>query len=149
MFEWVFSEFLERRSPYAFKSKLGVSEKTVYSWCYPNHTPHGRKDPITRAVEVLDVIFELEPSIGFDALADIANRYGYRLEKLSEEEEVALSVIHREFSEFMQEEIKAREDGRITPEEAERILKELRDVKRIITREEARLRAIANSRIRR
>ncbi len=143
MFEWAFSEFLERRSPYAFRSRLGVSEKTVYSWCYPNHTPHGRKDPITRAVEVLDVFFEFEPSIGFDVLAEIANRYGYRLEKLSEEEEVSLSTIHKEVTEFMHEEITAREDGKITPEEAERILKELRDVKRVIAREEARLRAIA------
>ena len=142
MFEWAFSEFLKTRSPNAF-SRLGVSEKTIYSWCYPNHTPHGRKDPITRAVEVLDVIFELEPSIGFDVLSKIANRYGYRLEKLSEEEEVALATIYKEVSEFMQEEITAREDGKITPEEAERILRELRDVKRIITREEARLRAIA------
>ena len=148
MFEWAFSEFLERRNPYPFKAKLGVSEKTVYSWVYPNHTPHGRKDPITRAVEVLDVFFEFEPQIGFDVLAEIANRYGYRLEKLSEEEEVSLSVIHKEVTEFMQEEITAREDGRITPEEAERILKELRDVKRVIAREEARLRQIA-SRVRR
>ena len=146
MFEWAFSEFLERRSPYAFKSRLGVSEKTVYSWVYPNHTPHGRKDPITRAVEVLDVIFELEPSIGFDVLAEIVNRYGYRLEKLSEEEResIGLSEIHKEITEYMQEEITAREDGRITPEEAERILKELRDVKRVIAREEARLRQIAS-----
>jgi len=141
MFEWAFSEFLERRSPYAFK-KVGVSEKTVYSWCYPNHTPHGRKDPITRAVEVLDVFFELEPSIGFDILAEIANRYGFKLEKLPEDEAVALSELHKELTEFLQAEVEAREDGKITPEEAERILKELKEAERVIAREKARLREL-------
>ncbi len=141
MFEWVFSEFLERRSPYAFR-RVGVSEKTVYSWCYPNHTPHGRKDPITRAVEVLDVIFELEPSIGFHALAEIANRYGYRLEKLSEGEEVKFPELMKELHDVLQVEAQAREDGKITPEEAEAILKEIKEAELVIAREKARLKEL-------
>lgn len=142
MFEWAFSEFLERRSPYAFRSRLGVSEKTVYSWCYPNHTPHGRKDPITRAVEVLDVIVELEPEIGFHALAEIANRYGYRLEKLSESEEVKFPELMKELHDVLQTEAQAREDGKITPEEAEEILREIKEAELVIAREKARLREL-------
>ena len=142
MFEWAFSEFLERRNPYPFKAKLGVSEKTVYSWVYPNHRPHGRKDPITRAVEVLDVFFEFEPHIGFDVLAEIANRYGYRLEKLPEEDEVRFSELVKELNDVVQSEAKALEDGKITPEEAERILSEIKEAERVIARRKAYLKKL-------
>ena len=143
MFEWAFSEFLERRSPYAFKSRLGVSEKTVYSWVYPNHTPHGRKDPITRAVEVLDVIFEFEPSIGYDVLAEIANRYGYKLEKLTaEDQEIGLAELMKEAHDVLEAEAEAREDGRITPEEAERIYKEIKELEFVLAKRKARLKEL-------
>jgi len=145
MFEWIFSEFLERRSPYAFR-KIGVSEKTVYAWCYPPHLPHARKNPLDRAMEVLDVIFQFEPAIGFEALAELVNRYGYRLEKLPQDEATTLSEIHKEITEFLQAEVEAREDGKITPEEAEKILKELKEAEIVIAKEKAKLREILRRR---
>ena len=141
MFEWVFSDFLKTRSPNAF-NRLGVSEKTVYAWCYPSHLPHARKNPIDRAVEILDVIFDLEPGIGFNALMEIANRYGYRLEKLPEDDEVKFSELVKELHDVVQREAEAREDGKITPEEAEDILKELKEAELVIAREKARLREL-------
>ncbi len=141
MFEWAFSEFLETRSPNAFR-KLSMSEKTVYAWCYPSHLPHARKNPLDRAVEVLDVIFDLEPTIGFTALMEIANRYGYRLEKLPDNDKVKFSELVKELNDVVQSEAEALEDGKITPEEVERILKELREAERVIARRKAHLKKL-------
>ncbi len=96
------------------------------------------KNPIDRLVEILDVTFELEPSIGLYALAEITNRYGYEPEKLSEGEEVRFPELMKKLHDVLQEEAQAREDGQMTPEEAEQVLKELRDVKLVIARQETK-----------
>ena len=146
MFEEVFSNFLKKRPVYVFRDRLGISEKTVYSWCYPNHTPHGRKDPITRAVEVLDVIFRLEPAIGFSALGKIANRYGYRLDAIDLKGDVSLSRLMKETHDVLQKEAEAMEDGEVTPEEAKKIYKEIEQLQHVLELRKARLREIIERR---
>ena len=137
MFEEVFSNFLKKRSVYVFRDRLGISEKTVYSWCYPNHTPHGRKDPITRAVEVLDVIFHFEPEVGFHALAEIATRYGFRLELIEQGEVPDLPKLHKELTDVTQAELEAQADGRLTPEEIDRCIQEIREAELTLARRKA------------
>ncbi len=141
MFEWVFSKFLEKRSPYVFR-KLGISEKTVYSWCYPQHLPHARINPIDKAKEVLSIIAELEPNLLFLALQELVSLYGFRLEPVKNGKPPTLAQLHKELSDVVQRELEASQDGRITPEEAKEILRELEEAEIVIAREKARLKEL-------
>ena len=57
-FNWVFREFISRKSPYALASRLGKSEKLIYAWAQDETSPFHRKDPLSLK-EVEEAIYSL------------------------------------------------------------------------------------------
>ncbi len=90
-YSWVFRKFLSQKSAYAITNSLRISEKAVYAWSMEEDSPFHRRDPISRAAEVLDVINRFSPDLLFEVLTDIANRYKFKLEPLPKEEDCPIS----------------------------------------------------------
>jgi transcriptional regulator with XRE-family HTH domain len=98
-FNWVFREFISRKSPYALASRLGKSEKLIYAWAQDETSPFHRKDPLSYALNTLRVINDHIPELAFKALAEIARELGYRLEPYpSTEKEVPFKEILKELN---------------------------------------------------
>jgi len=121
-YSWVFRKFLSQKSAYALANSLRISEKAVYAWSMEEDSPFHRRDPISRAVEILDVINRFYPDLLFEVLTDIANRYKFKLEALPDVPEELL---------------KALEDGELTDEEITRILKEIDEAEAILNKKKA------------
>ncbi len=98
-FNWVFREFISRKSPYALASRLGKSEKLIYAWAQDESSPFHRKDPLSYALNTLRVINDHCPDLAYRALAEIARQLGYRLEPYpSAEKEVPFKEILKELN---------------------------------------------------
>jgi hypothetical protein len=97
-FNWVFREFISRKSPYALASRLGKSEKLIYAWAQDESSPFHRKDPLSYALNTLRVINDHYPELAFKALSEIAGELGYRLEPYPTEKEVPFKEILRELN---------------------------------------------------
>jgi type III secretion system FlhB-like substrate exporter len=100
-FNWVFREFISRKSPYALASRLGKSEKLIYAWAQEESSPFYRKDPLSYALNVLRVINDHIPELAYRALSEIARELGYRLEPYpsSGEREVLFHQVLKELNE--------------------------------------------------
>jgi len=97
-FNWVFRDFISKKSPYALASRLGKSEKLIYAWSMEETSPFYRRDPLTYALEVLKIINFHAPELAFRALQEIANELGYRLEPHPKEGEVPFHKILKELN---------------------------------------------------
>lgn len=138
-FNWLFREFLKRRNAYIFR-RLGLKEKTIYSWQFEEDVPHYRRDPITRALEVLDVIFNSEPDLGVKALKEFCQYFGFDIEPMNfKGREVKLSETNKELHDVVQAYIEAMEDGKFTAEELNRLIKEIREAETVLGQLKAHL----------
>ena len=124
-FYWVFRAFLRDNDPYPIQAKLGVSEKAVRSWSYPEDSTFHRTNPIDRCVKVLDVLDERTPDLLFETLQTIAKRYGYSICSKDQKEHYSLSQLNKELNDVVQSYLEAQEDLIITGEEKEKIKKEI------------------------
>ena len=98
-FNWVFREFLRKKSPYPLASRLGRSEKLIYAWSMDEDNPFHRRDPLSYAMDTLLIIHEHMPELAFKALQEIAHRLGYRLEPYpSSEQEVPFKQLLKELN---------------------------------------------------
>jgi hypothetical protein len=97
-FNWVFREFISRKSPYALASRLGKSEKLIYAWAQDEGSPFHRKDPLSYALNTLRVINDHIPELAFKALQEIAHELGYRLEPYPSEKEVSFKQLLKELN---------------------------------------------------
>jgi hypothetical protein len=136
-YSWVFRKFLSQKSAYALANSLRISEKAVYAWSMEEDSPFHRRDPISRAVEILDVINRFYPDLLFEVLTDIANRYKFKLEALPKDEDCPVSKLLKELVDVPEELLKALEDGELTDEEITRILKEIDEAEAILNKKKA------------
>ncbi len=97
-FNWVFREFISRKSPYPLASRLGKSEKLIYAWAQDESSPFHRRDPLSYALDTLRIINDHLPELAFKALQEIAHELGYRLEPYPAEREVPFKEILRELN---------------------------------------------------
>jgi hypothetical protein len=97
-FNWVFREFLRKKSPYPLASRLGRSEKLIYAWSMDEDNPFHRRDPLSYAMDTLLVIHEHMPELAFKALQEMAYRLGYKLEPYPAEREVPFKEILKELN---------------------------------------------------
>jgi hypothetical protein len=97
-FNWVFREFLRKKSPYPLASRLQRSEKLIYAWSMDEDNPFHRRDPLSYAMDTLLIIHEHMPELAFKALQEIAHRLGYRLEPYPAEREVPFKEILKELN---------------------------------------------------
>ena len=97
-FNWVFREFISRKSPYALASRLGKSEKLIYAWAQDESSPFHRRDPLSYALNTLRVINDHIPELAFKALQEIAHELGYRLEPYPAEREVPFKELLKELN---------------------------------------------------
>jgi hypothetical protein len=99
-FNWVFREFISRKSPYALASRLGKSEKLIYAWAQDESSPFYRRDPLSYALNTLKVINDHCPDLAYKALSEIARELGYRLEPYpaQHEKEVSFKEILKELN---------------------------------------------------
>jgi hypothetical protein len=97
-FNWVFREFISRKSPYALASRLQKSEKLIYAWSQEETSPFYRRDPLSYALSVLKVINDHCPDLAYRALSEIARELGYRLEPYPAEREVQFHQVLRELN---------------------------------------------------
>jgi len=141
-FNWLFREFLKRRNAYIFR-RLGLKEKTIYSWQFEEDVPHYRRDPVTRALEVLDVIFNSEPDLAVMALKEFCQYFGFDIEPINYKgKDVKLSELDKELHDVVHKEILATEDGDYTPEEIRTLLKEIREAEAVLAQKKARLKSL-------
>jgi len=124
-FYWAFRSFLRENDPYPLQSKLGVSEKAVRSWSQPEDSPFHRTNPIDRCVKVLDVFDERSPQLLFEVLQAIAKRYGYEICSKEQKEYYSLAQLNKELNDVVQSYLEAQEDFEITPDEKQKIKKEI------------------------
>ena len=139
-FSWLFKKFIAKVNPLIFQAKAGYSNKTIYSWALNPDDPYYRKDVITRAMEVLDVIEEEIPELLYQALAEINRRYGYvpvKEENFKSEEDIKLSKLMKELHDVPQAEVEILEDGKITKEEILRYLNEIDEALAILNQKRA------------
>ena len=97
-FNWVFREFLRKKSPYPLASRLQRSEKLIYAWSMDEDNPFHRRDPLSYATDTLLIIHEHMPELAFKALQEISHRLGYRLEPYPAEREVPFKEILKELN---------------------------------------------------
>jgi len=97
-FNWVFREFLRKKSPYPLASRLQRSEKLIYAWSMDEDNPFHRRDPLSYATDTLLIIHEHMPELAFKALQEIAHRLGYRLEPYPAEKEVPFKELLKELN---------------------------------------------------
>ncbi len=97
-FNWVFREFISRKSPYPLASRLGKSEKLIYAWAQDESSPFHRKDPLSYALNTIRVINDHCPDLAYRALSEIASELGYRLEPYPAEREVPFKEILEELN---------------------------------------------------
>jgi vacuolar-type H+-ATPase subunit I/STV1 len=97
-FNWVFREFLRKKSPYPLASRLQRSEKLIYAWSMDEDNPFHRRDPLSYAMDTLRVINDHIPELAFKALSEIASELGYRLEPYPSEREVPFKEILKELN---------------------------------------------------
>jgi len=97
-FNWVFREFLRKKSPYPLASRLGRSEKLIYAWSMDEDNPFHRRDPLSYAMDTLLVIHEHVPELAYKALQEIAHRLGYRLEPYPSEKEIPFKQLLKELN---------------------------------------------------
>jgi len=97
-FNWVFREFLRKKSPYPLASRLQRSEKLIYAWSMDEDNPFHRRDPLSYAADTLLIIHEHMPELAYRALQQIAHRLGYRLEPYPAEREVPFKEILKELN---------------------------------------------------
>ena len=141
-FNWLFRAFLKRRNAYIFR-KLGLKEKTIYSWQFEEDLPHYRKDPITRALEVLDIIINTEPDLAIIALKEFCQYFGFDIEPLEfKGRDVKLSELDKELHDVVHEDIKASEDGKYTSDEIKKLIKEIREAEIVLAQKKARLKSL-------
>jgi hypothetical protein len=99
-FNWLFREFISRKSPYALASRLQKSEKLIYAWSQEETSPFYRRDPLSYALNTLKVINDHCPDLAYRALSEIARELGYRLEPYpsQHEKEVPFKEILKELN---------------------------------------------------
>jgi hypothetical protein len=97
-FNWVFREFLRKKSPYPLASRLQRSEKLIYAWSMDEDNPFHRRDPLSYAMDTLLIIHEHMPELAFKALQEIAHRLGYRLEPYPSEKEIPFKQLLKELN---------------------------------------------------
>jgi len=133
-FNWVFREFISRKSPYALASRLGRSEKLIYAWAQEESSPFYRRDPLSYALSVLRVINDHCPDLAFKALSEIARELGYRLEPhpSQHEKEVPFKEILKELNDAQE----ALVDDQNSIEED---LKEIDEALHVLLRKKAEL----------
>lgn len=136
-FVWAFKKFLKQKSPYPLAHALNISEKTVYSWAVEEDSPFHRRTPLDKACDVLDVFKRHTPELLYEVLSSIAERYGYRIEKLPAEEDCSLSKLLKELNDVPLEIAKAYEDGQLTEEEAKKLLQEITEAQEILSKKKA------------
>nr|BAL53631.1 hypothetical conserved protein [uncultured Aquificae bacterium] len=138
-FVWAFKKFIRQSSPFALSNALNISEKAVYSWATEEDSPFHRKSPLDRTVEVLDVFNRHTPELLYEVLTQIAERYGYRLEKLPKEEDVRLSTLLKELNDVPEELTRAYEDGQLTQEELQKAIQEIAQAQEVLAKKKAYL----------
>ncbi|SNZ08270.1 hypothetical protein SAMN06265182_1244 [Persephonella hydrogeniphila] len=142
-FNWAFKKFIQRKNPVVFQLKTGNSPKTVYSWAKEEGDFYYRKDPITKAVELLDVFKDETPELFQQVITEILRRYGYvpvKEEALKDEEDIHLSKLMKELHDVPQTEVEILEDGRITKEELIRYLNEIDEALTVLNQKRAIIR---------
>ncbi|MDM7320610.1 MAG: hypothetical protein P3W91_002640 [Fervidobacterium sp.] len=117
-FVWAFKKFIRQSSPFVLSNALNISEKTV---------------------EVLDVFKRHTPELLYEVLTQIAERYGYRLEKLPKEEDVRLSTLLKELNDVPEELTRAYEDGQLTQEELQKAIQETAQAQEVLAKKKAYL----------
>ena len=136
-YSWVFRKFLKLKSPYALSNPLRVSDKLVYAWASEEDSPFHRRDPITKAVEVLDVLKRHTPDLLFETLTEIVIGYGFRLEPLPKQEDCPVSKLLKELVDVPEGLLKALEDGELTDQEIDEILKEIDEAENVLNKKKA------------
>ena len=141
-FNWAFKKLIRRVNPIIFQVKVGVSAKTVYSWANDEDNPYHRKDPISKAVEILDVFNDEAPDLLHQVLTEINRRYGYIpiKEHPTSEEDIKLSKLMKELHDVPQTEVEILEDGRITREELLWYLNEIDEALSVLNQKRAVIR---------
>lgn len=141
-FNWVFKKFIQRINPVIFQLKCGISPKSVYSWSKEEGDYYYRKDPITKAVEILDVIKDETPELFHQVITEVLRRYGYIPVKESlPKEDIKLSSLMKELHDVPQTEVEILEDGRITKEELLRYLNEIDEALTVLNQKRAIIRS--------
>lgn len=138
-FVWAFKRFIREKSPFALSHALNISDKAVYSWATDEDSPFHRKTPLDKAVEVLDVFKRHTPELLYEVLCQLAERYGYRLEKLPTKEDIKLSRLLKEVNDVPQELIKVYEDGELTEEEITNAIREIQEAQEVLAKKKAYL----------
>ncbi len=139
MFETIFRKFIKSKGAYTLANSLSISEKAIYSWSVEEDSPFFRRNPLDRAVQVLDVLKRYTPELLHEALTEITERYGYRLEKLPAEEDVKLSRLLKEVNDVPEELLRAYEDGELTEEEITKAIKEIEEAQEVLAKKKAYL----------
>ena len=141
-FNWAFKKFIRRVNPVIFQVKVGVSPKTVYSWANDTDNPYHRKDPISKAVDILDVFNDEAPELLHQVLTEINRRYGYVpiKEQAVNPEDVKLSKLMKELHDVPQTEVEILEDGEITKDELLLYLNEIDEALSVLNQKRAIIR---------
>jgi hypothetical protein len=125
-FYWVFRAWLDRYPPNEFM-RLGVAEKTIYSWSTSPTSKWHRANPLDKAFEITEILFEYAPDILEAYLVDICGRYGYKIEKNQVTEKISISQLHKELTDSIQVILESYEDGKLEKEEIFKILSEIQE----------------------
>ncbi len=143
-FNWVYKKFIKRKNPLIFQVRTGISAKTIYSWANDTDNPHYRRDPISKAVDIFDVLKDETPELFQQVLQEILRRYGYvpmKVEIQEAEEDIKLSKLMKELHDVPQTEVEIREDGRITKEELLLYLNEIDEALTVLNQKRAVIRS--------
>jgi len=139
MFEEVFRKFIRLKGAFTMANALNISEKAVYSWSVEEDSPFFRKNPLHRTTEILDVLKRYSSELLYEVLSEIAERYGYRLEKLPAEEDIKLSRLLKEINDVPEELMRVYEDGELTEEEITKVIKEIEEAQEVLAKKKAYL----------
>ncbi|ACO04824.1 MAG TPA: hypothetical protein DEP48_03000 [Persephonella sp.] len=138
-FGWVYKKFIKRVNPLIFQVRAGISHKTVYSWAQDADNPYYRRDPLSKAVDILDILKDETPELFQQVLQELLRRYGYVPVKQDNPsaEDVKLSRLMKELNDVPLTEVNIMEDGRITKEELLQLLNEIDEALAILNEKRA------------
>ncbi|HIQ50183.1 MAG TPA: hypothetical protein EYH56_03245 [Nanoarchaeota archaeon] len=141
-FNWVYKKFRSRANLLVFQVRAGISVKTVYSWANDTDNPYYRRDPLSKAVDILDILHDETPDLFQQVLQEILRRYGYVPMKMEnpKPEDIKLSKLMKELNDVPRTEIEILEDGRITQEELKQYLKEIDEALMVLNKKRAAIR---------
>ena len=137
-FGWVYKKFIKRVNPLIFQVRAGISHKTVYSWAQDADNPYYRRDPLSKAVDILDILKDETPELFQQVLQELLRRYGYvPVKQENPAEDVKLSRLMKELNDVPLTEVNIMEDGRITKEELLQLLNEIDEALAVLNEKRA------------